>query len=204
MSKLSSLAALGLAVPLLAPGLALAQYKVTAPDGRITYTDRPPADGSKVTPLRAQGGAESELARLPLALREPVSRYPVTLYTSNEVCLPCDSARALLRQRGIPYAEKQALSNEDKRQLEALIGALEVPALAIGAQVLRGFSPDSWQGYLDAAGYPRNSVLPSSYQQPAATPLSGPPSQANKQAAPQPAFTPELPSDVPAQPPVRF
>ncbi|MBT9501788.1 MAG: glutaredoxin family protein [Burkholderiaceae bacterium] len=205
MSKLSSLAALGLAAHLLVPGLALAQYKVVAPDGRITYTDRPPTDGgSKVTPLRAQGGAESELARLPLALREPVSRYPVTLYTSNEVCLPCDSARALLRQRGIPYSEKQALSNEDKRQLEALIGALEVPALAIGAQVLRGFALESWQGYLDAAGYPRTSALPSSYQQPAATPLSGPPGQANKQAAPQPAFTPELPSDVPAQPPVRF
>nr|WP_316639980.1 glutaredoxin family protein [uncultured Roseateles sp.] len=179
-----------------------AQYKVVEPGGRIIYTDRPPNDGSKVTPLRAQGGTESELAKLPLALREPVSRYPVTLYTSNDVCLPCDNARALLRQRGIPYAEKQAQSNEGKRQLEALIGALEVPALTIGGQVLRGFSPDSWQGYLDAAGYPRSSVLPSSYQQAPATPLSG--AQANKQAAPQPAFTPELPMDVPAQNPVRF
>lgn len=185
---------------------AVAQYKVIAPDGRVTYTDRPPTDGgSKVTPLRAQAGTESELARLPLALREPVARYPVTLYTSNDVCLPCDSARALLRQRGIPYAEKQAQSNEDKRALEALIGALEVPALTIGGQVLRGFSSDSWQGYLDAAGYPRSSVLPSSYQQPAASSMTGvPPSQANKQAAPQPAFTPELPLDVPPQGSVRF
>lgn len=181
----------------------LAQYKVVAPDGRVTYTDRPPTEGgSKVTPLRAQGGAESELARLPLALREPVARYPVTLYTSSDACRPCDSARALLRQRGIPYVERQAQSNEDMRQLEAIVGALEVPALTIGSQVLRGFAPDSWQGYLDAAGYPRSSVLPSSYQPPAATPLSG--NQANKQAAPQAAFTPELPMDVPSQGPVRF
>lgn len=74
MPKLMPLAMLGLAAQLLVPGPALAQYKVVAPDGRVTYTDRPSNDGgSRVTPLRAQGGAESELARLPLALREPAS-----------------------------------------------------------------------------------------------------------------------------------
>jgi glutaredoxin len=192
---------------LLAP--AQAQYKVVGPNGNVTYTDRPPSDAnSKVTPLRAQGGSESEVARLPLALREPVTRYPVTLYTSNDLCAPCDSARQLLRQRGIPFSDKLAQSNEDKRQLQALIGALEIPALTIGSQVLRGFAPDSWHSYLDAAGYPRNSVLPSSYQPPAATPITPPPpnSQANKSIEPQPTPLPEGSASPAAPPanPIRF
>ena len=36
--------------------------------------------------------------------------------------------------------------------------------MMLGAQVLRGFAADSWTQYLDAAGYPRESRLPSTYQ----------------------------------------
>ncbi len=36
--------------------------------------------------------------------------------------------------------------------------------MTIGAQVLRGFATDSWTQTLDAAGYPRESRLPSTYQ----------------------------------------
>ena len=149
-----------------------ALYKVVGPDGRVTYTDRPPAaaTGSKVSSLGAGGNAVSE-TQLPLELRQPVARYPVTLYTMNN-CNPCDAGRQLLRERGVPFAEKQVLTREDADALQRLSGGTQAPTLAIGAQVLRGLSADVWGSYLDTAGYPRESRLPATYQYPPATPLT--------------------------------
>jgi glutaredoxin len=150
-----------------------AQYKVVGPDGKVTYTDRPPAGGgSKITSISSRGmtGGQVDVA-LPLELRQPAARYPVTLYTMTGACGPCDAARQLLRQRGVPYAEKQVQSAEDGEALERLVGSRDVPALAIGTQTMRGLAPEVWGSYLDAAGYPRESRLPPSYQYAAATPI---------------------------------
>jgi hypothetical protein len=43
--------------------------------------------------------------------------------------------------------------------------------LTIGSQTLRGFAPEVWSSYLDAAGYPRDSRLPATYQYRPATPI---------------------------------
>ena len=152
---------------------ALAQYKVVGPDGKVTYTDRVPgaADG-RVTSINGRGGSASAEATLPLELRQPVSKYPVTLYVTSGSCDPCDSARQLLRGRGIPYAEKQVVSAEDSDALERLSGGRDAPTLTIGAQTLRGLSSEVWNSYLDSAGYPRESRLPKNYQYAAATPVT--------------------------------
>jgi hypothetical protein len=50
-----------------------------------------------------------------------------------------------------------------------------VPALTIGIQQLRGYSAIDWGAYLDAAGYPRQSLLPRGWQIPAPTALAGAP-----------------------------
>jgi glutaredoxin len=151
-------------VALLACSAAVAQYKVTGPDGRVTYTDRPPLGAeNRVAPLSgrsAQAGADSDI---PFELRQIATRFPVTLYTTAGACEPCESARALLRQRGIPYSERQAISAEDGDALERLTGGRDAPTLMIGAQTLRGLSPEVWMSYLDAAGYPRQSRLPATY-----------------------------------------
>jgi glutaredoxin len=150
-----------------------AQYKVVGADGKVTYTDRPPASGKdKVTAISSRGVSGGAVdVTLPLELRQPVARYPVTLYTVTGTCAPCETARQLLRQRGIPYAEKQVQSPEDSEALERLSGARDAPTLAIGTQMMRGFAPEVWGSYLDAAGYPRDSRLPASYQYAAATPI---------------------------------
>lgn len=155
---------------LLAAGPALAQYKVIGADGRVTYTDRQPTEG-KVTSLGARGAVSPGDAALPLELRQPAARYPVTLYVSTGACEPCESARQLLRQRGIPFSEKLVQSPEDGEALERLSGGRDAPTLSIGAQTLRGLAPSVWSSYLDAAGYPRESRLPASYQYPPATPI---------------------------------
>ncbi len=158
----------------LAPLPSQAQYKVVGPDGKVTYTDRQPTAGEgKVSSLGARGvAAASTDSTLPFDLRQPVARYPVTLYVSAGNCEPCEAARQLLRQRGVPFTEKQILSAEDSEALERMTGGRDVPALSIGAQTLRGLAASVWGSYLDAAAYPRESRLPATYQNPPATPLT--------------------------------
>ena len=160
-----------------------AQYKVTGPDGKVTYTDRPPiSSDSRVTSINARSGASEVL--LPLDLRRAVSRYPVTLFVAGAGCEPCDAGRNLLRQRGIPFSERQVQTPEDNDALERLSGGRDAPTLSIGSQVLRGLSPEIWGSYLDAAGYPRESQLPANYQYPAAAPVVA---RAPAPRAPEPA-----------------
>ncbi len=150
-----------------------ALYKVIGPDGKVTYTDRPPgATQGKISPLAGQTAPASLDVTLPLELRQAIGKFPVTLYTVTGSCSPCDNAKQLLRGRGIPYGEKQVINAEDSEALQRLSGAQDAPTLAIGSQILRGLAPEVWNSYLDAAGYPRESKLPTGYQYPTATPLT--------------------------------
>ncbi len=176
---------------------AWAQYKVVAPDGSVTYTDRPPvAANLRVTPMgrNAAPPAAGLEAGLPLELRQAASRYPVTLYTTAD-CPPCDSGRRLLQQRGIPYSERSVANDDDGQALERLVGGRTVPSMTVGAQPLRGFNDVDWAGYLDAAGYPKESRLPRNWPVPTATPLVA------RAAAAAPAAAPTPPAPRPLDPP---
>jgi glutaredoxin len=177
---LIALALVGLAMP------AAALYKVVGPDGRITYTDRPPSDGAaRVTTINRAGVSEAPAPQdgLPQDLRQTATRFPVTLYSTAD-CPPCDAGRQLLMQRGVPFTEKLVVSEDDAAAMERLFGARTVPSLTIGAQALRGLSQSEWAAYLDLAGYPRESKLPKGWQPPSATPLVA-------RVAPRPASAPE-------------
>jgi glutaredoxin len=187
---------LALAIALLLAALpGWAQYKVVGPDGRVTYTDRPPADASaRVTTLGREQGVTQPApdAGLPIELRQPTARFPVTLYAAAD-CPPCDKARQLLQQRGVPYTEKRIVSEDDAVAFERIVGARTIPGATIGTQVLRGFSPSDWSAYLDAAGYPRESRLPRNWQPAAATPLVA--------HAPIPELAPDRAAPAAAAPP---
>jgi glutaredoxin len=164
---LVALALVGLTLP------AAALYKVVGPDGRITYTDRPPTDtAARVTTINRSGVNEAPAPQdgLPADLRQTATRYPVTLYSAAD-CPPCDIGRQMLVQRGVPFTEKVIVSNDDAAAMERVLGARTVPSLTIGSQALRGLSQDEWASYLDAAGYPRESKLPKNWQAPAAAPM---------------------------------
>lgn len=165
-------AAVALLGAALAPGALAAQYKVIGADGKVTYTDREPnTTEGKVSALGARAQAQAPEPELPFELRTVASRYPVTLYTASGACEPCNSARQLLKSRGVPFSERQVVTAEDSDALESLSGAREAPTLTIGSQTLRGLANDVWSSYLDAAGYPRQSLLPSNYQYRPATPI---------------------------------
>jgi glutaredoxin len=166
---LAALAAFALAAP------AAAQYRWTDPQGNVNYGDRPPVDakdvravGSRAAP--APGGAEA-MNNLPYELRRAVERAPVVLYTSPE-CQPCAPAAALLRTRGVPFSERTVITNEDLQEFRRISGGLRLPHVTIGSQAQNGFNADIWTALLDAAGYPKGSMLPRSYAWPAAQPLA--------------------------------
>jgi glutaredoxin len=151
----------------------LAQYKVVGPDGKTTFTDRPPpATEGLITALNRRGAAPTTDTAWHAELREPVARFPVTLFVTTSPCAPCDAARQLLRQRGIPFSEKTVTTQRDVEAFEKLSGGRDAPTLLLGTQVLRGLAADLWNSYLDAAGYPRESRLPADYQQAPAVPLT--------------------------------
>ena len=170
--RLAALAALACAA--LGAGAAHAQvYRIVGPDGRVTFSDRPPEDG-RGTPAQtlsipgASGG--TPVASLPMEVRDAANRYPVTLYTGND-CAPCTTARNFLAGRGIPFSERTVTTAEDIAALQRLSGANRLPFATIGGQHLVGFTQSEWSQYLDAAGYPKTSQLPPNYRNPAASPL---------------------------------
>jgi len=150
-------------------------YRIVGPDGRVTFSDKPPAASDKATALNADGRSETQAAsELPYELRQLARRYPVTLY-SGENCGPCDSGRALLNNRGIPFTERTVSTPQDADALQKLNGDASIPVLTIGGQRLKGFMASDWVQYLDAAGYPKSSQLPANYRNPVPTPLVPPP-----------------------------
>lgn len=193
---------------------AQAQYKVVGPDGRITYTDRPPvAEGATVTSMgrnaaAAASGPAASLALLPFELRQTATRYPVTLYASAECGPACDGGRQLLQQRGVPFSERRITTDADLMALERLVGARRVPALTIGQQVVLGFNPLEWEAYLNAANYPRESQLPRSWAAPPVTSLTAPATPASAPAATRQPAPPPPPAPAaepaPANPGFRF
>jgi glutaredoxin len=199
--------ALAAALLLAAPSIR-AQFKVIGADGKVTYSDREPsASEGRVSALGARGAAsQAAEADLPFEVRQAAAKYPITLYTTNGVCEPCNQARQFLKQRGVPFSERQAVSEEDIEALEKISGGREAPTMMLGTQVLRGFAADSWTQYLDAAGYPRESRLPSTYQYRPAAPIAQRRDAAAVAPAPPP-VNPTAPAPSPAPPrsgPIRF
>lgn len=208
MTALPNLARALAAALLLASALpALALYKVIAADGSVTYTDRPPVtSNARITTFSRSGeaGAATDAA-LPFELRQAVSRFPVTLYTSPD-CPPCEGGRVFLQQRGVPFAERRVATEDDAVVLERTVGGRTVPALTVGSQALRGFSQNDWKAFIDAAGYPRESRLPRNYQAPAVTPLvdRAAPAAVRTTPTPGPAAAPEADETPAVSSDIRF
>lgn len=150
-------------------------YRIVGPDGKVTFSDRPPETAAKsaqtVTPGTGSGAAPA--ADLPYELGKTAARYPVTLYTGQN-CAPCDTARRFLENRGIPFSERTVNTNEDLEALKSRGSEGGLPFATIGSQRLTGFLDTEWTQYLDAAGYPKTSQLPRTYRRPTPAPLTQP------------------------------
>lgn len=146
-------------------------YRIVGPDGKVTFSDKPPVtEGNARVGSVSSNASPNASAGLPYELRQVSGKYPVTLYVGDN-CGPCGAGRSMLTSRGIPFVEKTVNSNDDIQALQRVSGDTSLPFMTIGSQQLKGFSDTEWTQFLDAAGYPSSSTLPSSYRRPAATPL---------------------------------
>lgn len=162
-----------LAACLLSPAAqAQAVYRILGPDGKVTFSDKPPSSDSQArgTSANAAPAAAGASAGLPYELRQVADKYPVTLYTGDK-CGPCIAAVSLLTSRGVPFTEKTVTTAEDTEALQRLSGDNSLPFITIGGQQLKGFSDAEWTQFLNAAGYPTSSALPTSYRRPPPAPL---------------------------------
>jgi glutaredoxin len=159
-------ATLGLALLLCAAGAGAQVFKWVDDKGVVHYSDTPPPPTQKKVELKSfkDSGAGVEL---PYELNEAVKANPVTLYTTSE-CDFCDRGRTLLKERGIPFAEKTVNSNDDQQRLKDAGSPGQLPLLLVGRSKLIGFESGGWNAALDAAAYPAKSKLPSAYQYPLA------------------------------------
>jgi glutaredoxin len=147
-------------------------YRIVGPDGKVTFSDKPPASAEqgKVSAVGVGAAGAASNASVPFELRQLMGKYPVTLYTTKD-CGPCATGRSLLTARGVPFSERTVTTPEDTAALQRLSGDTSLPFMTLGSQRIKGFSDVEWSQYLDAAGYPKTSVLPASYRNPAPAPL---------------------------------
>ena len=136
-------------------------YKWKDAAGVVHYSDTPPAKGTAQV-LRPDNRPEAAPS-LPYELARALKLHPVTLYTTAR-CDACDQGRALLRARGIPFAEKTVTTPEDRQALHGIGGKDELPLLVVGRRQMTGFAAAAWNEALDSASYPREAMLPPGYR----------------------------------------
>ena len=181
-------------------------YRIVGADGKVTFSDKPPAsaDQGKISGTGVGASGAASASALPFELRQVANKYPVTLYSAPK-CVSCDTGRALLTARGIPFNERTVTTPEDGDYLQRLSGETSLPLLSIGSQRIKGFIEPEWTQYLDAAGYPKTSVLTATYKNPAPTPLvsvqkAAPPAAKAEEKPQQPYGASAPPATSPANP----
>lgn len=134
-------------------------YQWKDAQGRTVYSDQPPPPSVRNAQQKAFKGSVIE-GNENYAARIAREKSPVTLYAS--ACgAPCDQARQLLTERGIPFSNKDPqASPEAQADLQKLTGRLSVPVLVVGTDKIDGFEAGQWQGALDRAGYPKSAAPP--------------------------------------------
>lgn len=130
-------------------------YKVVGPDGKTSYTDRPPADGKSATTLEFADAPSSPLPESVLKyqaelLRSMKSRgtpgapdATPTLY-SAKWCGYCKKAKAWLAAKNINYREYDIDTPDGARAYFEAGGKRGVPLLLVDGKRLQGFNADSY------------------------------------------------------------
>jgi glutaredoxin len=120
------------------------------------YSDQPPPTSVRNAQQKSFKGNLIEVGES-YAVKTAREKSPVTLYAS--ACgAPCDQARQLLTERGVPFSNKDPqASPESQAELQKLTGRLSVPVLVVGSDKIDGFETGQWQAMLDRAGYPKSA-----------------------------------------------
>lgn len=131
---------------LAAPAIA-GVYKWTDAQGRIHYSDTPPAE-AKTTRLKLQSHSG------PVQVSQATGADTgVTLYTT-EWCGVCKRAKAFMKENQIPFSEWDVEKSEYGAAKFRQMGGRGVPLITIGSQKMMGFDANRFM-QLWKAGQPR-------------------------------------------------
>jgi glutaredoxin len=129
-------------------------YKSVGPDGRVVYSDRPPADGRIEKTMTFENLPSSPLPASTASyvdqLRKMNSPPPSNVATSGIVlysaawCGYCKQAKAYLARKGIPYQEFDVDTKNGMAAYAQAGGRRGVPLLFANGQRVQGFSPAAY------------------------------------------------------------
>jgi hypothetical protein len=131
-------------------------YRSIDNKGKVHYGDAPVKNAADFEKLKAMHVPDGNDA-LPFETRRANSKFPVTFYVADSCGEGCSQAREFLKNRGIPFTEKNVASAEDIASFKKASGGDHVPAMHIGTDWLSGFLLNKWTAALDAAGYPKTA-----------------------------------------------
>ena len=144
-------------------------YKTVGPDGKVSYTDRPPSEGKVEKTLQvedlpntaippktlAELAQMERLAKLQksvasAAAPKVVAPYQGAVLYAASWCGYCRLARAYMNQKGIAYKEVDIDQPDGKMAFVQAGGSGGIPLLVAGGQKLRGFKTEAYDAFFAA------------------------------------------------------
>ena len=135
-------------------------YRWVDAEGKVHYSDQPPPKEIKKVGQPKLGTSTIETSDLPFETKRAAENYPVVLYFSDDCKTPCDTGKDFLSKRGIPFQQKNIVSDEDAADFKKLFNSdsILLPAISFGSQKTQGFQSNAWNNLLDIAGYPKTAI----------------------------------------------
>ena len=134
------------------PASAQQIYRVVGADGRVQYTDKPPA-GAAASPVRSRinsyGGTPTVSGT---AAPAAAARPEVTMFATSW-CPYCRKAQAYFARHGIRYTHVDIEKSQGGRAEYDRLGGRGVPVILVGGQRMNGFSEERLSEMLKSAGY---------------------------------------------------
>jgi len=150
---------LGLLAALAAPAIGAEMYRWVDDKGVVNYTPYPPPANIKKVETKRLGGNTVQTSEGSYSLQQATKNFPVTLY-ATECGELCNSARAHLKKRGIPYNEKNPTDAKEVDEFKKISGGgMEIPLLIVGSlKTIKGYLASDWDATFDQAGYPSTAI----------------------------------------------
>ncbi len=136
-------------------------YKVVGADGKITYTDQPPADRKSTTALRFADAPSTPLPASVLKYQAALQKSmqsrlaeakkidvggSATLFSATW-CGYCTQAKAYMRAKGIGYREVDIDTPDGGRAYFEAGGERGVPLLMADGRRIQGFSAGAYDNF---------------------------------------------------------
>jgi glutaredoxin len=154
MKLLAALLTLAM-LPVSASGSPQTLYKSVGPDGKVSYSDRPPIDGRVDKTMSFESLPSTPVPPPSSAYLEWLKTRPtLTPAASDEVvlfaaawCGYCRQARAYLNAKGIAYREVDIETDAGRHAFSVNGGGKGIPFLVRGKAQMRGFSTAGYDSF---------------------------------------------------------